>query len=175
MSRMRESLFMILGPVQGLRFLDLFAGSGLMGIEACSRGCRQATFVEKSPAKKSILRKNLSFVKEEHRCFIMDAKRFLLRPPVTLLKPEPLPFHLIYVDPPFRYPEKIRLPALIAASGLAAPRGRIVLHHPKQESDLLTPDPSRHGFRLTDRRSYGGSVLSFFELRENPPVKEPLS
>ena len=65
MDRMRESLFAILGDLSGLSFLDLFSGSGVVAIEAASRGAEPIVLVEMDRGKKETIEKNLSFVEEE--------------------------------------------------------------------------------------------------------------
>ena len=73
MDRMRESLFSILGDLSGLSFLDLYSGSGCVAIEAASRGADPVHLVEMDRGKKATIEKNLSFVEENHRLFMMDA------------------------------------------------------------------------------------------------------
>jgi 16S rRNA (guanine966-N2)-methyltransferase len=74
----REALFSILGNVNGLRVLDLYAGSGALGIEALSRGAEQATFVDSDPAAIKALRTNLGLIgADEARVFRADALSFL--------------------------------------------------------------------------------------------------
>ena len=77
MDRMRESLFSILGPLDGTSFLDLFSGSGCVAIEAASRGASPIHLVEGDRGKKETIEKNLSFVREEKHLFIMDVNRYL--------------------------------------------------------------------------------------------------
>jgi 16S rRNA (guanine966-N2)-methyltransferase len=75
----REALFSILGNVNGLRVLDLYAGSGALGIEALSRGAKEATFVDSDPAAIKALRTNLKAIggDDEARVFRADALSFL--------------------------------------------------------------------------------------------------
>jgi 16S rRNA (guanine966-N2)-methyltransferase len=74
----REALFSILGNVNGLRVLDLYAGSGALGIEALSRGAKEATFVDSDPAAIKALRTNLKAIgADEARVFRADALSFL--------------------------------------------------------------------------------------------------
>ena len=75
--RVREALFSILGPVEGLRVLDLFAGSGALGIEALSRGAASATFVDSSSQAVAAVRRNLDELGAEGEVSRRDALRWL--------------------------------------------------------------------------------------------------
>ena len=75
--RVREALFSILGPIEGLRVLDLFAGSGALGIEALSRGASSATFVDSSPRAVAAVRRNLDELGAEAEVSRRDALRWL--------------------------------------------------------------------------------------------------
>ena len=153
MDRMRESLFAILGDLSGLSFLDLFTGSGVVGIEAASRNAAPVVLVEKDRAMKSIILKNLKLVDSETELCILPVERYILR--------EQRCFDLIYLDPPFSYSHKLDLLERIDQAGLFAPNGIVVLHLPKKES--LPPTIGSLG--CYDRRSYGGSVLLFYRSK----------
>jgi len=152
MDRMRESMFSILGNISELSFLDLFTGSGVVGIEAASRGAEPVVLVEKDRRKATVIRKNISFVESEIRLVLQPAERFIAGGGPALQ------FDIIYLDPPFKYSQKIRLIESVAGSGLLAPQGLCLIHHPSQEEW-----PDRVG-RLVcnDVRGYGGSTLRFF-------------
>ena len=94
--RVRETLFNWLAPVlPGARCLDLFAGSGALGIEALSRGAAEVVFVERQPLAVRALRDNLMRLKAENaRVDAADARAWLLRQPAT-------PFEIALLDPPF--------------------------------------------------------------------------
>ena len=96
--RIKETLFNMIGPlVADARFLDLFSGSGGIGIEALSRGAKEAVFVEKNPRACSCIRRNLSFTKLDKRGRLlgMDVLQALVR-----LEGEEA-FDLIFMDPPY--------------------------------------------------------------------------
>jgi len=152
MDRMRESMFSILGNISGCSFLDLFSGSGIIGIEAVSRGASKIVLVEGDRGKKAVLLKNISFIEGDIKAVIMPAERFINTLSGT--------FDYIFLDPPFAYKKKERLIALIGKSGAAAGGGIVLMHHPKQ--DLL--EEELYGFQLIDRRKYGGSILSMYQL-----------
>ena len=98
--RIKETLFNLLQPeLPGCRFLDLFAGSGAIGIEALSRGASRAVFVEKNPRAVSIIRENLRFthLEKEAEVLKMDAAASL-----AFLYERGESFDLIFLDPPYR-------------------------------------------------------------------------
>jgi 16S rRNA (guanine966-N2)-methyltransferase len=109
--RVREALFSILSDVNGLRVLDLYAGSGALGIEALSRGAAAATFVERDPRALAALRQNLEAIGSDAEVRRQDALRFLGSTGDT--------FDLVFVDPPYdsavRLAEPLseRLPAVL--------------------------------------------------------------
>ena len=97
-SRAREALFSMLASrlptFEGLRVLDLFAGSGALGLEALSRGAAHARFVEAFPAPVGVLRRNIATLDAE-------AMTEVIRAPVEKLGPAPAPHDLIFADPPY--------------------------------------------------------------------------
>jgi 16S rRNA (guanine966-N2)-methyltransferase len=110
--KVREALFSILGDVSGLRVLDLYAGSGALGIEALSRGAAAATFVERSPQAVAALRRNLDAVGSEGEVRRQDVLRFLASAEGA--------FDLVFLDPPYDSAVRLgkplseRLPAVLS-------------------------------------------------------------
>lgn len=153
MDRMRESLFSILGELEGLSFLDLFSGSGIVGLEAISRGARKATLVERDRAKRATMQKNLEAVLGsldfEPMVSVVTApvERYLLRVRESV--------DLVYLDPPFDYRYKNDLLRRLAKSGALAENSRIMMHYPGEET--IEPAP----LVKTDERRYGRSRLIF--------------
>lgn len=152
MDRMRESLFAILGDLTGCSFLDLFSGSGCVAIEAASRGANPIHLVEMDRGKKAVIEKNLSFVEEDKKLFVMDAYRYILS---TLTK-----YDIVYADPPFNMEEKVKLLETVAKAGIIKEKGLFIIHYPLEERSLW-PE-SIDGFTLIDERKYGRSVLRFY-------------
>ncbi|MFZ1984499.1 MAG: 16S rRNA (guanine(966)-N(2))-methyltransferase RsmD [Desulfatitalea sp.] len=157
--RVREALFSILAatPVDAV-VLDLFAGTGALGIEALSRGARQAVFVDQATAAIQVLRKNIALCRVETCTQVLqwDILRNL-----NCLKAHPGPFDLIFIDPP--YGRRMIQPTLahIADNRLASPDALVVVEH--DPSETVTP-PSEH-FACVDQRHYGQTQLSFFAFQ----------
>ncbi len=150
MDRMRESLFAILGSIEGARFLDLFSGSGVVALEACSRGAVAVTAVERDHGKRRILEANLSLCEQSVEIYTAPVERYLLRARE--------PFDLIFCDPPFRYRYKNDLLAKIAASKACGIDTEILIHHPRTEA-LSEEISNLHRSRT---QLYGGSQVSFY-------------
>ncbi len=154
MDRMRESFFSVLGDISGRSFLDLYSGSGVVGIEAASRGANPVFLVEKDRGKAQTLHKNVSFVEEEIKVVIMPVERFI--------RMQKVKFDYIFLDPPFNQKAKLAVIESIGTNKLLAEDGLLMIHHPREEA---IPDSTRF-FTLEDRRTYGGSILCFFSLKE---------
>lgn len=160
--KVKQAVFNILGDTSGLRVLDLFAGTGSMGIEALSRGATQATFVDQLPEAIQLIKKNLEM------CQFLDRSEIVkmnIPPPIYL--PSPLPTRegkhdLIFVDPP--YDKELVNPTLqwLANQKLLAPSGIVVVEHSPRE--LIHPLPN---LQVYDERKYGQTLISF--LKGNPP------
>lgn len=148
----KQALFHVLGDLSGLRVLDLFAGTGQLGIEALSRGAAQAVFVDSDSRNAAAIRKTIekwSDPPATPRVLTQDAVRFL--------SSTQLAFDLIIADPPY---EKgfVRpcIHAVAASATLLAPGGRFVLRHTKHE-----PLDETHPAGLTPEftRKYGDDLL----------------
>ena len=151
MDRRRESLFSILGNLEGQSFLDLFAGSGVVGIEAASRGASPVLLIEKDRGKKRIILENLTIVKTDISLWMMDVRRY-----IDLAKPK---WDIIYADPPFPFTGRKEIILQIDKKNILTENGIIIMHHPSSDKWENTVG----GFKCVDVRKYGGSVLSFFK------------
>jgi 16S rRNA (guanine966-N2)-methyltransferase len=100
--RVREAAFAIVGSVEGANVLDLFAGSGALGLEALSRGAASATFVESDPAAVKVIERNLEKLGLEARIVRSDAGRHLARTDER--------YDVVFVDPPYEMVESLRMP-----------------------------------------------------------------
>jgi 16S rRNA (guanine(966)-N(2))-methyltransferase RsmD len=151
MDRMRESLFSILGNIADESFLDLFSGSGCVGIEAASRGAQPVVLVEKDFKKKTVIQKNMSIAEEDISLRMMSAEKYM-----SICKKT---FDLVYMDPPFPMGDKIKLIEKASSTGILEPEGRLIIHYPSEEKW-----PDKIGdFTVYDRRAYGRSILLFFK------------
>ncbi len=155
MDRVKESLFNILGDIDGTRWLDMYAGTGQVGIEALSRGAAEVVFVDKARAAVQIVRDNLAHTQLTAGATVIqgDALAFLR----DMGGP---PFDVIYIAPP-QYLE-MWIGALQAIDGnvdryLAADAQAIVQIDPREYRELTL---SR--LTLADQRRYGNTLLCFY-------------
>ncbi len=153
MDRMRESVFSALGPLDGMSFLDLFSGSGVVALEAYSRGAYPVSCVERDRAKLSALIRNVSMAERRIDCHCVPVERFVLRCEAR--------YSVVFCDPPFPYAYKADLVRSIADRGLVEPGGRLLIHYPS--GDAL---PERHADLVTaEEREYGRSIVRVYERR----------
>ncbi len=157
--RVKESLFSILGPdTEESVWLDLFAGTGSVGIEALSRGAHHVVFIDKAHQAVTTVRRNLELTGLGERAQVIrgDALRY-----VRQASPDPL-FDYIYVAPPqYRELWAETLLALDERLPLAEYGQVIVQIHPKE----FGPVPLQH-LELVDERRYGSTLLLFYEFTE---------
>ena len=150
-SRLREALFSIWRErLEEARFLDLFAGSGAVGIEAVSRGAQEVAAVEFFPRSLSILRRNLGALVPE------QGRAVRLRLPGNLAGLGR--FDLIFADPPYAFRGHEAL--LLSGAGCATPTTELALEHSSR-----TETPERAGpWQRHRTRNYGESCLSFYRI-----------
>ncbi|RLC61674.1 MAG: 16S rRNA (guanine(966)-N(2))-methyltransferase RsmD [Chloroflexota bacterium] len=152
--RAKSALFSIIGnDVIGCRFLDLFAGTGQVGIEALSRGAAEVVFVEHGGAALRTIRENLAHTRLEERARVVRADVF------GFLARKPEPFDYVYIAPPQYQRLWVRtLRALDANPGWLTDDGwAIVQIHPREYEEL----PPEH-LVLFDQRTYGSVMLCFY-------------
>lgn len=150
MDRRRESLFAILGNLEGQSFLDLFAGSGVVGIEAASRGASPVLLIEKDRGKKRIILENLTIVKTDISLWMMDVRRY-----IDTAKPK---WDIIYADPPFPFIGRKKIILQIDKKNTLTENGIIIMHHPSSDSW----EDHVGSFECFDVRKFGESILRFF-------------
>jgi len=153
--RLREALFSIWRErVAGARFLDLFAGSGAVGLEAASRGALRVVCVDGDLRAVRAIAGNVSRLGKG----LAEVRRLTLPAGLVRLASEG-PFDLIFADPPYRFSDHAAL--LAAAAPLLAEEGEIAVEH-----STRTELPAEVGSLLrVDVRRYGESSLSFYRLR----------
>jgi 16S rRNA (guanine(966)-N(2))-methyltransferase RsmD len=153
--RAKTALFDILAPtIDGVRMLDLFAGTGSVGIEALSRGAAHVTFVERSRRATDTISQNLHVTGLTQRAEVVqeDAFRFLARWDGT-------PFDIIYIAPPqYQKLWSRALQAIDATPHLAEGGLAIAQVFPKEFAPLVLVS-----LQLVDRRRYGSTLLCFYE------------
>jgi 16S rRNA (guanine966-N2)-methyltransferase len=143
----RETAFNLIGPVDGATVLELFAGSGALGIEALSRGAERATLVESDRVACRTINANLDKLGLHATVLCQDALRALATDRST--------YDLILADPPYDYD---RLPALAPHLGrVLAPDGLLVY---QTEARV---EPEIEGLRVRTSRKYGSARLTLFE------------
>ncbi len=156
--RAREALFSILGELSGLRVLDLYAGSGALGIEALSRGAAHVVFVESDHRALGCIRENLDALDAAANASVLADRVERLKLPELLSLG---PFDLVLSDPPWARVEQ----AAIAVSRLVPTLGhsaRLVFEHPAGCS------PSISGLHKADERSWGDTGMSLWAVPEEP-------
>jgi 16S rRNA (guanine966-N2)-methyltransferase len=143
--RVREALFSMLGDVSGARVLDLYAGSGALGIEALSRGAGAAVFVERDPRAVAVIGRNLASLGLEQQVVRQDAVRFLARAQGM--------FDLVFCDPPYDSASRLAGPLAERLPALTSADARIVTESDKR-SPLELPLP------LLTERTYGNTRIA---------------
>ena len=146
--RVREALFSILGDrVDGARVLDLFAGSGALGIEALSRGAAHATFVDSAPAAIRSLRANLEALGADADVRRADARRFLGSASAAGRY-----YDLVFLDPPYRLAGRVGGELAAVLPAVLAPGAAVVVESDRRAPlDLALP--------LIDERRYGDTLI----------------
>jgi 16S rRNA (guanine(966)-N(2))-methyltransferase RsmD len=149
--RVRESIFNRLGDLDGARVLDLFAGSGALGIEALSRGADRVLCVDVAQRSVRCLERNLSSLGIEERIDVMrrDARGALRR-----LAESGERFDLVLMDPPYESPELSLCLAALAESGLLVPGATVVVETAKRHA--VSPVA---GLQLESERTYGDTAV----------------
>jgi 16S rRNA (guanine(966)-N(2))-methyltransferase RsmD len=160
MDRVKTALFDILAPqVRETRFLDLFAGTGSIGIEALSRGATSATFIEMSAEVLKYVRENLKITGLASRAEVLRANAF------TFLEDAAASgrtYDIVYVAPPQYQRLAARAVAQLDAVPLTEPGGLVIAQiHPRERADL--DGLSLQRLERTDERRYGSTLLVFYE------------
>lgn len=166
MDRVKENLFNILGPgyVDQTRWLDLFGGTGQVGIEALSRGAREAVFLDTARAAIKTMHANLQATSLAAQARVVNSDAF------AYLKTTAQPFDVIFIAPPqylglwVTALEQIdaRAAALLVPDGLA-----VVQIDPKEWTEVALAQ-----LALVDQRTYGNTMLLFYERRDGTPADE---
>jgi 16S rRNA (guanine966-N2)-methyltransferase len=146
--RVREAAFNLIGPVEGAGVLDLFAGSGAMGLEALSRGAASVTFVESDRDACRAIDRNIEKLR-------VSGARVVQRDVLQALATDRDTYDLVLCDPPYGFADHDRLARYLA--GALAPDGVLVYETAARE------EPQIQGLRVRTSRTYGSARLTLFE------------
>ena len=153
----KESLFNIIqADLGGASFLDLFAGSGAIGIEALSRGASSATFVDISQKSISLIKRNLAKTRLEQRASIIKSDTGAA---IKKIAGGGQKFNIIFLDPPYFEGLVEKILTLIVAENILAKDGYIILEMSKTEAV-----PNLDGLEISREREYSGARLVFYAL-----------
>ena len=158
--RLRETLFNVLAPrIEGAAFLDLYAGSGAVGIEALSRGAARVDFVERAPAALAVLRGNLAKLGLTAGFRIHEGS---VGPVLRRMKPSAgTAFNLVFLDPPYDAAEEYAATLNMlggSQAGLLAPAALLIAEHRKKER----PEDKYGALERTRILEQGDAALSFY-------------
>jgi len=158
----RKSLFDILGPdIEGKDFLDLFSGSGAMGLEAISRGAKNVTFVEKEPKHVDVIEENLVLLELPHeerkdRYFLVEkGDAFAV---IKAFHAQKRSFDIVFIDPPYSRELAKKALKTLCAYDIVKPNSLVIFQHEKREAL-----PQAQGrFSIERVRKFGSSLLTIY-------------
>lgn len=151
--RIRGSLFNQLGDLDGLKVLDAFAGTGVVGLESLSRGARSVVFIEKDRIAQKVIESNIALLGESNRAKLIRSTIASWDDTTTAGD-----FDLIFADPPYHDMQLSTVSRLVRHLN---PKGLMILSHPGRESA-----PTVNGVVVVDKRSYGDAALAFYRFNE---------
>lgn len=161
--KVREAVFSMLGPIDGLTVLDAFAGTGALGIEALSRGAARVVFVESRRPALGALKDNLATVGADSPEATMIAR------PVERAREAIAPhgpFDLVFADPPWAMidgGEAPRALGALLADPTSAAEAMLVLEHASR-----SPAPAIEGFTVDETRKWGDTAVTFYRRSPSP-------
>lgn len=156
--RIKETLFNMLSrEIEGSRFLDLFSGSGAIGIEALSRGAKQAVFVENNRKACSVIRDNLAHTKLSDQAWVIDKDAMIA---LSMIENKGEPFDVIFMDPPYGHELEKRVLERLKDMKVCDEVTRIIV-----ESDLDTGFDylSDMGFEIVKEKIYKSNKHTFIQ------------
>jgi 16S rRNA (guanine966-N2)-methyltransferase len=162
--RVRENLFNVLlggrfgDPVRGARVLDLFAGTGALGLEALSRGAAHCVFVDDGKVAQRLIRDNVARARREGDTTLLARDATRLPPNIAT------PCGLVFLDPPYGMGLGEKALATASAGGWVAPEAVIVWEE-------RAPQAAPSGFGLLDQRRYGDTFITL--MQANPLIHKP--
>ena len=164
--RVKESLFSIIQEfLSDACILDLFAGTGNLGLEALSRGAAHAIFVDQAQECSRLIRENAAYTNLLKRC---DIWRTQVLEALARCQREQLAFDIIFCDPPYNQGHPMQILRFIDENPVLLPNGILILEHSRHEA---LPEALNH-LELRRQEQYGETMLSFYKM---PVHKEDLS
>ncbi|MBI4124337.1 MAG: 16S rRNA (guanine(966)-N(2))-methyltransferase RsmD [Deltaproteobacteria bacterium] len=155
LDQVKEAVFNILFDVAGLKVLDLFAGTGAMGIEALSRGAAYCCFVDVSREAVRLIGKNIDACGFAQQSYVLPTT---IGKAADLLAEQHKTFDLVFIDPPYeKFLVKKTLCRLVKSPIVHGQTLFVVEHHPKEHCEPVK------GMNLTDQRKYGQTRVSFLQ------------
>jgi len=158
-AKVREAIFNILGPLPPSPVLDLFAGTGSLGIEALSRGASNATFVERDHRALAALHRNLRDFALTSRARVLDSTVATALQRLSLEKSEK--YSWVFVDPPYAAGEVEPVLGLLSGSKILADGAVIIVEHDRHN----LPIEKVGGLERVEQRFYGDTGLSFYRCQ----------
>ena len=161
---LREALLNLLGPVSGKLFLDLFAGSGSVGLEAASRGAKAVYFIEKNKVLATVAQKNIENCGLEKKCRIINAD---VRSGLNDLNKKKCKFDIIFADPPYNNGLVETTMKLLKEYPVFSQGALIVIQHSTREdfgSFLAESVCAEDVWHQIDQRKYGDNTISFLKV-----------
>lgn len=158
LDRVKESMFNIIqNKVQNSIFIDLFSGSGAIGLEAASRGAKRVILCDKSKQAINIINKNIekTHLKEKVELYNLDYELLLK----TKIKEQA---DIIYIDPPYKSDFAINAVNIILENGLVSEHSTIIIETDEEEKILR--ELEKIEIKITDKRKYGRAILIFLKI-----------
>lgn len=152
--RVKQTIFDVLSnriDLEGTHVLDLFAGSGSLGIEALSRGAAHATFVESDREAVRYIEKNLKTLACEDRADVVQGDA------LWIVRGFRESFDVIFADPPYAFEGTLTIPELIFRTGVLKPHGYLLIEHPRQMQFASTAK-----YETGPTKKFGRTVVTFF-------------
>lgn len=156
LSKIRESIFNVLqNEIVEASFLDLFAGSGIVGTEAASRGAKEVIFIEKNPKHYKLLKENLKGLDFKHKTFLGDT-------PSIIEKFDENRFDIIFSDPPYKTDLNCMIIEKISKKRLLKKNGILVIESSKDED--FSSQIDKFGFAVFKEKVYGDTKLCYLTI-----------
>jgi len=155
--RVKETVFNTLQnkfSFEDAAVLDVFAGTGSLGIEAMSRGAAHVDFVDSAEQALHLLRDNIARLQCESLCTVIKADA------IGFIETTAKQFDLIFADPPYAFPGTASIPEKIFGRNLLKKKGLLIIEHSKS-----TDFPESSPYQLEARKEFGQTIVSFFSER----------